>query len=435
MVGTSFSRRVAVIAAAAVVGVGGVAISSRSHDPGPTSAPTTTPTPDPGNANLWIDTSGGSCTRTPGVGAAYADASACASMQAAVAACTPSDTIRMVAGTYGSQSITTDRTSPGCTIIAENGTAAGALTTTGDWVEIRNVDFTGWTISNQSTGQPHDITLRSVDFSGRVFIDDCCDNISMIGGSVSGVQDGGNPGAVMVQSNSAAALSDFTFDGVEFTGADCTSSNPGNENHYETIRIQGTSSNVTIRNSWFHNNRINSSEIFMSSLSGSPGPIVIEGNYFDVSQAVTGCNLAQQGLRINGNFQSGACPDLTVQNNTSLSTLIAGLETTNFWSCSSGSGGNVKVRGNISVISSTLPCQATFNDNVWINASSVNCGTGDETVASTTAAGLIGDGFHISGSSVARANGYTSCPTTDRDGDLRPLPAATTCDAGADEVG
>ena len=48
-------------------------------------------------ANLWIDGNGGTCARTSPAGA-YADGSACASIQAAVTACQPGDTIILRAG-------------------------------------------------------------------------------------------------------------------------------------------------------------------------------------------------------------------------------------------------------------------------------------------------------------------------------------------------
>jgi hypothetical protein len=383
-----------------------------------------------GTANLWIDTTGGTCTR-------QADAGACSSIQAAIAASSPGDTARMKAGSYGSQSITSGSSSPGVTVIAEDGTTAGGLSegAAANWHEIDNVTFTGgWDISNLTTGNPHNITLRGVNFQGRVFLDDCCTNLAMIGGSITGVGDAGAPGAVMVQGGSTgAAISNITFDGVEFANNDCSSVSA---NHYEVVRINAFASNITIRNSYFHDNGVNSSQIFASTntLGHVPGPILIEGNYFDSSVAPSGCNHNAASLVINGNSEGNVCPDETVQYNTSPSqTLIGGLETVIFWSCSSGSGTNVKMRANLAVRSG--PCQATYNDNVWISGSSVNCGTGDETVASTAAAGLTGDGFHISGTSVARGNGYSlACPSTDRDGDTRPNPNGSTCDAGADEV-
>src|SRR6476619_4748661 len=66
-------------------------------------------------ASIWVDRSGGSCTRaaTPG---AYRDGAACASIDAAWDACRPGDLIVVKAGAYGPQSITGDKSSPGCTV-------------------------------------------------------------------------------------------------------------------------------------------------------------------------------------------------------------------------------------------------------------------------------------------------------------------------------
>jgi hypothetical protein len=53
-------------------------------------------------------------------------------------------------------------------------------------------------------------------------------------------------------------------------------------------------------------------------------------------------------------------------------------------------------------------------------------------VGSTAAAGLTGDGFHLSSTSIAIDKGDPSyCPANDRDGTARPQ--GVTCDAGADE--
>ena len=73
---------------------------------------------------------------------------------------------------------------------------------------------------------------------------------------------------------------------------------------------------------------------------------------------------------------------------------------------------------------------------MWINNLSANCGSGDQTFSSLAAILLGGsDGFHLTAGSPAIAHGNpTDCPALDYDGDARPMPAATTCDAGADEV-
>ena len=60
--------------------------------------------PPAGSANLWVDTSGGSCVRSA-AGGAYVDAQACGSLNAAYAAASGGDTINVRCGSYGGQTI------------------------------------------------------------------------------------------------------------------------------------------------------------------------------------------------------------------------------------------------------------------------------------------------------------------------------------------
>jgi hypothetical protein len=376
-------------------------------------------------ANLWVDTNGGTCARsaTPG---AYVDAGACASMQAAVAACQAGDIIRMKAGTYGAQTITSSSSSPGCNIIAESGVSGGNLATNGSWLTINGGTWQGW----EPTGTGlHDIHLVNATVTSQVWISNCCSNISMVGGSVSGVIDGGAPTAVMIQSLSPSTpVSAVTFDGVEFKNANCTTAG----NHFEVLRTQGWVSNLVIKNSYFHDNGVNSSQIFISSFTGgtdqTPGPIVIEGNYF--APPVTPTCGSAAFFQINGNLQGDTCPDLSVRYNTSQSSLTTVWDS-NGANCSTPQS-NIKFKSNISTKAAGNCGSNSWDHNIWINGSSANCGAGDQTVASAAAAGLTGDGFHITSSSVALNAGDVSfCPSIDRDGDTRPQGAA--CDAGADE--
>jgi chitodextrinase/uncharacterized membrane protein YgcG len=73
-----------------------------------TSACPPPPPPSNGTANLWVDTNGGSCTRQATAGA-YADAQACATLNAAYQAAGAGDVILVRGGTYSSQTIS-DRT-------------------------------------------------------------------------------------------------------------------------------------------------------------------------------------------------------------------------------------------------------------------------------------------------------------------------------------
>lgn len=403
-----------------------------------------------GTANLWIDTSGGSCSpnHAPQTPQPYNDATACGSMQAAVAASLPGETIRMVAGNYGSQSVTSSKTSPGVTVIGETDSSdnrlvnLAGLNTLANWLEFRDFNVAGgWSASNQTTGFPHDLTFRNIDWNGGgFFISACCDNISFIGGAVHGVEDGGAdktcpcaPGTIMVQGNAASTpISDITFDGMEFYDNDC-SSNSVPTNHYEVFRINAWASNIVVRNSYFHDNRVNSSQIFTSTntVGHTPGPIIVEGNYFASTQAPSGCNRAAAFRHVDGNMETGTAPDILVRNNTAQAQAVSDVTGYNAGSALT----NIKLIGNISPKTSPGNCSgATYSHNVWISGSSVGCGTGDITVASAAAAGLIGDGFHLDPSSIAiNAGDPASCPATDRDGDARPL-GGSVCDAGADEV-
>jgi len=62
---------------------------------------TTTPT---GSANIWMDTSGGTCTRS-NTAVVYNDAAACGSLDAANDICQGGDIVRVKAGTYAQQDI------------------------------------------------------------------------------------------------------------------------------------------------------------------------------------------------------------------------------------------------------------------------------------------------------------------------------------------
>ncbi len=416
--------RIAVTMVAAAILVGGYGVVSGGGDPG--------------TANLWIDTNGGTCARS-GTQVAYSDEAACSSIQASVAACTAGDTIRMKAGTsYGNQTITTNRTSPGCTVIGEGSgdtrlVTVGDLQTDGDWLELQNIVASNWDAAGSGTGDPHNITLRNMDLTGGAYVQNCCRDISIIGGRW---HDNNAINASITFSGDSAALQveDILIEGVEFYGHDCTP--PPADAHFEVLRGQGWLDGWTVRNNYFHDNQVNTGHMHFDAFNGgtyrSPTNIVVEGNYF-AATAAPPCGSGEAAFfQINANGQGIACPTVDIRYNTAVNTPLATRWDSAGANCSSGSEGNVILRGNISPKGSV--CSGTYSNNVWINASPVNCGTGDQTVASGAAAGLTGDGFHIADGSVAEAAGVPGlCPAADRDGTARPTPVATTCDAGADE--
>lgn len=94
-------------------------------------------------ANLWVDTNGGTCTRSATF-AEYSDAKACSSFSTALAAASSGDKVLVRNGSYGAQSaITASKTSPGVLIEAENPGEAttGSITiTSGDWIRISRIN-------------------------------------------------------------------------------------------------------------------------------------------------------------------------------------------------------------------------------------------------------------------------------------------------------
>jgi hypothetical protein len=364
-----------------------------------------------GPANLWIDTTGGSCARaaTPG---AYVDASACSSMQAAVAACSPGDTIRMREGTYGSQTITTSRVAPGCTVIGETtapGVKIGGLATRGSWFEAQNISGSGWDIAG---AVPDHVTCRNCNMGYTEWR--AGSNISWIGGrlgDVSLVTDG-----ALVVEGCDGAVTNGTIDGVTF---DNIKRNGAAGQHTEVVRIDDNVTGFTIKNSRFTNtNRTNSSTILIGRkgvCGGTAANVTLENNFFD--------NNADNQLVLNfGGAPSYAlCTGLKLNYNT----FINGESLFPPANCSNPSAATVT--GNLGP--KPGDCNASkYDNNVWTGGT---CGASDLSVASL---GLTGDGFHLSSGSAARANGSpTVCPATDNDGDLRPGIGSGTCDAGADQ--
>lgn len=397
-----------------------------------------------GTANLWVDTNGGTCTRQASP-AAYLDSAACSSIQTSVAACNGStgDTIRMVAGSYGSQSVTSQKTSPGCTVIGEQSagtnavTLTGALALQGAWVTVRNMDTRGLGASDAGTGLPHDVTYENINTSLSQLFWDGGVNITWRGGSFSNYFSGFE-GEMVMQGIPASCpsgggagcnnpLQNVVIDGISFhdLGRDAACIAAGNINcHNEIIRLEDGVDGITIKNSTFGPNlNPNSGIIFVGdkNFSAPPQNLTFEGNFFGSPGGATNgfntsasTNMPCTGFRFfyNTFAQSGPVLD------------NCGLP--------GGSAGDVEFRGNIGTKPSGCSVRATsvvWDKNVWTTAACGGTDVGNATLAFT------GDGFHIGGTSAARGAGSTTyCPATDIDGEARPQPAATTCDAGADEV-
>ena len=98
-----------------------------------------TPPPASGNANVWIDTNGGTCVRQA-TATTYVDSAACGSFDAAYDRASPGDTVNIAGGSYGSQSINGDKgsTTPVIVQTAPNATVnMSGLTVSADYTNVR----------------------------------------------------------------------------------------------------------------------------------------------------------------------------------------------------------------------------------------------------------------------------------------------------------
>ncbi len=367
-----------------------------------------------GPANLWVDTNGGSCARvaTPG---AYVDASACSSMQAAVAASSNGDTIRVRAGSYGAQTITSSKTST-TYVIADDGTTIGSFSPRGNYIEYQN--FTAGNMNLEDVDAQH-VTLRNVSVApqGHVTIDGP-DYFSWIGGTLGSyvIDHGDWPGRIMIQ-GVPGATTNVLLDGLVVQPVTRTAAAVSAGDHTEVVRFnQGVNGATLRRMTFLPGSNINSAVIFIGGAGAGTTEtnLTFENNFF--GQPTDGQPL------IDSNAQGAACTTWLISYNTNATSnnLFSG------GSVNCSSQANVTLRGNLGKLNGSSSCgNAVYDNNVWTNTG--GCGGGDLANQKIT---YTGDGFHIPSNSPAIGNGAATCPATDHDGDAR---GAGACDAGADQ--
>ncbi len=376
-----------------------------------------------GSGTLWVGASG-SCTRAAAA-AAYGDATACGSLQAAYAACQPGDTVRIRAGSYGTQRVSGSKGSPGCVFVADSGTTIASLDLAASWFEIDDATIGDYSW-NRPNPLPSHVTFRNITTSSEVFMKGGSD-ISIIGGSIGGFCSNGAPAGMHIEGevSSGTTISNVLVDGVRFHDISrCPSGD-----HLEVIRIDENASNVTIRRSRFVGNDPNTSTIFVTNTDTEPGDphdITIENNFFAKTPNAYYAIATQRPV-----IQT--CTNIRIRYN---SFAVTPLTT----ACSSGPGsvfkGNVAPRD-----TGSCPSAFAFSFNVWQSNTNNPCTGTDKVVIGSQFGsdklGFVGAGsgdLHLAvGSPAVNAGDPRDYPSDDIDGASRPRGSAP--DAGAQEAG
>jgi len=406
--------------AIAMCGIGGtigyIAVSSSS---------------DASAANLFVNVTAGTCTRSASqitFEQAQTNGWLCGSIQSAVAACTAGDLIRMKVGSYADQVVTATKSSPGCVVDAEDGTNIGDLDTIGAFYELKDMDATSWSSTDDMTN----ITLRNVEISGNGGIyldtnsqDEQFTNVSWIGGSFHDFACSGCPAGMAIYTSANAGggpggskITNFVIEDVDFFNIANTG---GVGNHFEVVRVDGVIDGFTCRKCTFGAGNVTSTSIiffstFRSSIATAgvdkPINVTLENTFFgDTGDAF---------FTLSHNYGGKSCDNQTFTYNTFLAAPFAGgncTYTNVVWT------GNLAPAGN--------GCQGTtFTDNVWYGSGST-CHASDLVITNSGLGGT--DGFYLQSGSGAIDNGGSGGNCISEDHDAGPRPVGAQCDAGADE--
>jgi hypothetical protein len=431
-IGALLAVIVAILAVVVAPWSWGASSKTRAPAVSKTRGPAATPESGPA-ANLWVDRSGGSCSRagTPGE---YRDGAACGSIVAAWNACRPGDTIEIKAGTYGAQTISGDKASPGCEVKGEDGTTIGALVTSGDFFTLDNVVVdvgsqknAGWkdTASNVSLS---DVRFHgpfvSIEISGA-------SNIRWTGGELGVAGQLGGP-RVCGEDAEPVQIEDsnhIVFDGIHFHPQDADptpNACSANGFHLEMMRLDGGTAFFTLSNSTFDSgDRSGTASIFITEPGGftDPHDLTFENDFFGTNDSVG-------AIDVHSNVNP--CLNFTFAYNTFLQSAGA-------FQCESAV--NMRWIGNLGASYAGGSCLGTYTDNVWQDSAKGSCGTDKwvlGTRGQTDRLGLGGpDGFHLQAGSPAinagEKGGYCLSTLHGLDHDGQGRPRGVRCDAGADE--
>jgi chitodextrinase len=279
--------------------------STRAQINAATAACSSTPPPPSGStANVWIDTNGGTCARSASP-VAYSDGAACSTLDQAWDVMASGDTARIVAGTYGPQKITGDKTSitrfigasktsvfiTGSNNCVQAYGSDGAVCAMGSFMWLENVTIDSGSFGNQSASakvSAGNVTFLNVDFWGDhpALTVDGAGSFTWRNGSHG--KDGFIPPPVTCSMSigqpTTIAAPNVTFDNIRWNvklmqvgaGPYCGADNTP---HLENIRIESGGRNLAILNSRFvAGSDVGSGHIFSST---SPSGLRIENTIFE----------------------------------------------------------------------------------------------------------------------------------------------------------
>jgi hypothetical protein len=353
---------------------------------------------DKPTADLFVATNGsdgGRCTRS----------APCASLGRAYAVAKAGNVVEIAAGAYGDQEIGGSRNRTGDRVVFRP--AAGATVALGgvtfdnaSRVELRDVRINNWYMRYSSY-----VVFQNV--STRFFFIRASDHVSILGGSVGGIQDGTSP--TIGNFAGKPPSSDILVDGVLFHDVG-RQENPAA--HIECLFLQ-EAVGVVIRNSRF--TRCDVMDLYVSPVQGGPtaSNVLIENNWFD---SPTG----------GGYYVMEIHPDAgTVPHNF---TFRFNSVNGSIYIYPDFQYDNVLMDSNIGRVTLCGQSGIKYSYNVWTNQ---KCGATDK-VAPLSFVNAGGFDLHLKAGSPALGAGHPGArPAKDIEGDVRP--ARMRADAGADQ--
>jgi hypothetical protein len=331
----------------------------------------------------------------------------------------PGQTVIAAAGSYPSQTITSDSSKVAPAVIfvpsSVGAVSLSNLTIMGSYVDVRNLIITGvWYVGTSSTvpqsAQPHHVALRKVS-AARFFINGAS-NVSVLGGSVGPTVDQ----SAQIRSCYLCGYDpqNILIDGVTFH--DFTRATSGV--HMECLHVY-PAQGLTIRNSRFLNCAV--FDLFLANFGdgGDLRDITLENNVFDRPGSHAD-SLSAGYYAVMFNSYGRTITNVRIAYNSLLVGAIPGLD--------SGTS-NAVVEANVGPSVSCLT-GVVYRYNVWTNK---KCGSTDR-VASTGFVDPASYNFTTAaGAASVNAGNVGAYPTTDATGRTRYLGSAP--DSGAYEVG